>query len=35
LQAAVEELKKQMAAHPPMVIKKPPYPDKTKLPDQG
>ena len=32
LKAAVEELKKQMAAHPPLIIKKPPYPDKSKLP---
>ncbi len=32
LQTAVAELQKQMAAHPPAVIKRPPYPDKTKLP---
>ena len=32
LKAAVEELKKQMAAHPLPTIKRPPYPDKSKLP---
>lgn len=32
LKAAVEELRKEMAAHPLPAIKRPPYPDKSKLP---
>jgi len=32
LKAAVDELKKEIAAHPLPPIKRPPYPDKTKLP---
>jgi tricorn protease len=32
LQAAVEEIKKEMIAHPPTKFKRPKYPDKSKLP---
>ena len=32
LQVAVEEIKKEMAAQPPLKLKRPKYPDKSKLP---
>jgi len=35
LEAAVAELNKQMEAHPPLQIKRPSRPDKSKLPGQG
>jgi len=35
LEAAVAELNKQMASHPPLAPKIPAYPNKSKLPAVG
>ncbi len=35
LEAAIKEINREMAAHPPLKVKRPNYPDKSKLPAVG